>query len=36
MQNNHNGYEIAALNAKELCLFRKLIIMHADREAYII
>ena len=29
------GYDIAALNAKEICLFRKLIIMHMDREAYI-
>ena len=33
--NANSGYDIAALNAKEICLFRKLIIMHIDQEAYI-
>ena len=33
--NASSGYDIAALNAKEICLFRKLIIMHIDQEAYI-
>ena len=32
--NASSGYNIAALNAKEICLFRKLIIMHIDQEAY--
>ena len=33
--NANSGYDIAALNAKEICLFIKLIIMHIDQEAYI-
>ena len=33
--NANSGYDITALNAKEICLFRKLIIMHIDQEAYI-
>ena len=33
--NVNSGYDIAALNAKEICLFRKLIIMHIGQEAYI-
>ena len=33
--NVNSGYNIAALNAKEICLFRKLIIMHIGQEAYI-
>ena len=33
--NASSGYDIAALNAKEICLFRKLIIMHIGQEAYI-
>ena len=33
--NASSGYDIAALNEKEICLFRKLIIMHIDQEAYI-
>ena len=33
--NANSGYDIAALNAKEICLFRTLIIMHIDQEAYI-
>ena len=33
--NANSGYDIASLNAKEICLFIKLIIMHIDREAYI-
>ena len=32
--NVNSGYDIAALNAKEICLFIKLIIMHIDQEAY--
>ena len=32
--NANSGYDIAALNAKEICLFRKLIIMHIGQEAY--
>ena len=28
-------HHIAALNVKEICLFRKLIIMHIGQEAYI-
>ena len=33
--NANSGYDIAALNAKEICLFIKLITMHIDQEAYI-
>ena len=33
--NVNSGYDIATLNAKEICLFRKLIIMHIGQEAYI-
>ena len=33
--NANSGYDIAALNTKEICLFIKLIIMHIDQEAYI-
>ena len=33
--NANSSYDITALNAKEICLFRKLIIMHIDQEAYI-
>ena len=33
--NANSGYDIAALNAKEICLFSKFIIMHIDQEAYI-
>ena len=33
--NANSGYDIAALNAKEICLCRKLIIMHIEQEAYI-
>ena len=33
--NANNGYDITALNAKEICLFRRLIIMQIDQEAYI-
>ena len=33
--NANSDYDIAALNAKEICLFRKLIIMHIEHEAYI-
>ena len=33
--NANSGYDITALNAKEIYLFRKLIIMHIDQEAYI-
>ena len=28
--NVYNSYDIAALNAKEICLFRKLIIMQLE------
>ena len=33
--NANSSYDITALNAKEICLFRKLIIMQIDQEAYI-
>ena len=33
--NANSDYDIAALNAKEIFLFIKLIIMHIDQEAYI-
>ena len=33
--NANSDYDIATLNAKEICLFIKLIIMHIDQEAYI-
>ena len=33
--NANSGYDIAALNAKEICLFRKLIIMHINQKTYI-
>ena len=33
--NANSSYDITALNAKEICLFRKLIIMHIGQEAYI-
>ena len=33
--NENSSYDITALNAKEICLFRKLIIMQIDQEAYI-
>ena len=33
--NVNSGSDIATLNAKEICLFRKLIILHIDHEAYI-
>ena len=33
--NANSGYDIATLNAKEICLFIKLIIMHIEHEAYI-
>ena len=33
--NANGGYDIAALNAKEIFLFRKLIIMHIGQEVYI-
>ena len=32
--NVNSGYDIATLNAKEICLFRKLIIMHIGQEAH--
>ena len=32
--NVNGGYDLATLNAKEICLFRKLIIMHIGQEAH--
>ena len=33
--NVNSSYDIAALNAKEIWLFRKLIIIHIGQETYI-